>query len=54
MRTVLVTGGTGYIGSHMCKLLASQGHDVVVFDIRARSSATVAQDTGIVVDPDQM
>lgn len=29
---VLVLGGAGYIGSHMCKLLATQGHDVVVFD----------------------
>jgi len=29
---VLVLGGAGYIGSHMCKLLALQGHEVVVFD----------------------
>ena len=29
---VLVLGGAGYIGSHMCKVLAQQGHDVVVFD----------------------
>ena len=29
---VLVLGGAGYIGSHMCKSLATQGHDVVVFD----------------------
>jgi len=29
---VLVLGGAGYIGSHMCKLLASQGHQVIVFD----------------------
>lgn len=29
---ILVCGGAGYIGSHMCKLLASQGHHVTVFD----------------------
>jgi UDP-glucose 4-epimerase len=29
---VLVTGGAGYIGSHMVKLLAERGHRVVVLD----------------------
>ncbi len=29
---VLVTGGAGYIGSHVCKALIKKGHDVVVFD----------------------
>jgi UDP-glucose 4-epimerase len=29
---VLVLGGAGYIGSHMCKLLAQQGNEVIVFD----------------------
>ncbi len=29
---VLVTGGAGYIGSHTCKFLAEQGHDVLVYD----------------------
>jgi len=29
---ILVTGGAGYIGSHVCKELAKKGHDVVVFD----------------------
>lgn len=29
---VLVTGGAGYIGSHTCKALAAQGHEIVVYD----------------------
>jgi UDP-glucose-4-epimerase GalE len=31
-RTVLVTGGAGYIGSHAAKALARAGHRVVVYD----------------------
>ena len=31
-RTVLVTGGTGYIGSHTVKMLAEKGYNPVVFD----------------------
>jgi len=29
---LLVSGGAGYIGSHMCKMLAEHGHEVAVFD----------------------
>ncbi|MFQ5561785.1 MAG: NAD-dependent epimerase/dehydratase family protein, partial [Nitrospinota bacterium] len=33
---ILVTGGAGYIGSHICKALKEKGHDVVVFDNLSR------------------
>jgi UDP-glucose 4-epimerase len=29
---ILVTGGAGYIGSHMVRTLGEQGHDIVVYD----------------------
>lgn len=29
---ILVTGGAGYIGSHVCKALALAGHEVTVYD----------------------
>lgn len=29
---ILVCGGAGYIGAHMCKMLVSAGHEVTVFD----------------------
>lgn len=31
--TILVTGGTGFIGSHTAKVLVEQGHDVVATDV---------------------
>ena len=32
MKTILVAGGAGYIGSHMVALLVEKGYDVVVVD----------------------
>jgi len=31
-RAILVTGGAGYIGSHVCKALAEAGHQPICFD----------------------
>lgn len=31
-KTILVTGGAGFIGSHLCDQLTTQGHDVICLD----------------------
>lgn len=39
MKTILVTGGAGYIGSHTCVELLQSGYNVVVVDNYSNSSA---------------
>ena len=41
MERVLVTGGTGYIGSHTCVELIKAGHDVVIIDNLSNSKIEV-------------
>lgn len=36
MSQIFITGGAGYIGSHVCKLLLVQGYDTVVIDNLSR------------------
>jgi len=38
---ILITGGTGYIGSHTALLLALEGHQVVLFDNLSNSTSAV-------------
>ena len=32
MKRILVTGGAGFIGSHLCEHLVNEGHDVICLD----------------------
>ncbi|HIE74198.1 MAG TPA: NAD-dependent epimerase/dehydratase family protein, partial [Flavobacteriales bacterium] len=32
MRRILITGGAGFVGSHLSKRLVSEGHDVLCVD----------------------
>ena len=44
--SILVTGGTGFIGSHTCVALLEAGHDVVVLDNLCNSDITVIKRIG--------
>lgn len=43
---ILVTGGTGYIGSHTCVALAQAGHEIVILDNLANSKRNVLDRIG--------
>jgi len=46
-RRVLVTGGAGFIGSHLCRRLLAEGHDVVCLDnFHTAAEANIAALTG--------
>ena len=42
-QTILVTGGTGYIGSHTCVELLAAGHEVVILDNLSNSRRSVLE-----------
>lgn len=42
MKTV-VLGGSGFLGSHVADLLAQQGHEVILYDLRVSPYATPGQ-----------
>lgn len=46
MSRILVTGGTGYIGSHVAVLLAKTNHEVVLYDNLSNSSNSVVAKLG--------
>ena len=39
-KNFLVTGGTGFIGSEICKLLVKLGHNVIIFDNNSRGKGS--------------
>jgi UDP-arabinose 4-epimerase len=41
--TILVTGGAGYVGSHVCKALAAVGHTPVTYDNLSRGHREAVQ-----------
>ena len=43
---ILVTGGTGFIGSHTCVALLDAGFDIVVLDNLCNSDASVIERIG--------
>ena len=54
---VLVTGGTGFVGTHLCRALVDRGHDVTALSRSGDAPAlpeTVAVVEGDVTDPDTL
>jgi UDP-glucose 4-epimerase len=49
MKTILVTGGAGYIGSHVVRQLAERGESVVVLDNLSTGFRSAVLDTPLVV-----
>lgn len=50
-KTILVTGGAGYIGSHMVRLLDQRGFDIVVYDNLERGNRD-AVTAGLLIEGD--
>jgi UDP-glucose 4-epimerase len=48
MPTILLTGGTGYIGSHTCVELIRAGYETVLYDNLTNSSAVVVDRIGTI------
>ncbi|MCH0566010.1 MULTISPECIES: NAD(P)-dependent oxidoreductase [unclassified Streptomyces] len=44
---VLVTGGAGFIGSHVVEALAERGHEPIVFDVREDPAADVRNEASV-------
>ena len=55
MKNVLVTGGAGYIGSHVCKALAAAGCRPITFDNLSAGHARAVKwgplERGDILDP---
>jgi len=52
MATYLVTGGAGFIGSHLVKLLVRLGHDVVVLDNLSQGHRAAVPDQVTLIEAD--
>ena len=49
MRSILVTGGAGFIGSHTCLLLLEKGYSIFILDSFFNSSETVIDKISLIL-----
>ncbi len=47
-KSILVTGGTGFIGSHTCVALSQAGHEVIIYDNLSNSHVGVIDRLGAI------
>ena len=50
MARVLITGGAGFIGSHLCERFLAEGASVVIADIDEGRGEELASELGDAVD----
>ena len=50
MRRILVTGGAGFIGSHICVNLLKKGYEIIVIDSLINSSLIALNRVGMIVN----
>jgi nucleoside-diphosphate-sugar epimerase len=44
---IAITGGAGFIGSHLAKQLAAQGHDILILDLNAENPIDVTNEAAM-------
>ena len=49
MKSIFITGGTGYIGSHTCLLLLEKGYSIFILDSFFNSSETVIDKISLIL-----
>ena len=49
MKRILITGGTGYIGSHLCVTLAATGHQIFLLDNLCNSNEKILQQLEFII-----
>lgn len=49
---ILVTGGAGYIGSHVVKALIEKGHDVIIYDNLSRGNKALINPSALFIEGD--
>jgi len=58
MANILITGGAGYIGSHVCKMLAGEGHTPITYDNLSNGNRDAIQwgpfEEGDILDQDKL
>ena len=58
MSNILITGGAGYVGSHVCKMLAGEGHTPITYDNLSNGNRDAIQwgpfEEGDILDQDKL